>query len=263
MNFEQQMYEVSEKWEASYFSAEDQQRVTYIANLIPSDARSLLDVGCGNGILVNYLAKTFPQRFDRICATDRSASSLSFVETEKQQASIEQLPFKDGEFEVVCCLEVIEHLPMAVYYQALEELNRVASKYVIISVPYREDLAYNRVTCIKCSTAFSPFYHMHSFDEAKMERLFSSQPLHFRSFHLVSETSIPYAKSIKKWLSRLMHPKAFPNNCICPMCGYNEWDKLKEASRTRTASAPISRKGWSRYWPHYRQPKWMAAVYEK
>ena len=105
------MYEVKEKWEESYFSTQDRRRVEYIQSLIPEDARSILDVGCGNGILINYLTQNYSSSFDRICGTDRSTISLSFVKTEKVQADIDMFPFKDGEFDVVTCMEVIEHLP--------------------------------------------------------------------------------------------------------------------------------------------------------
>jgi 2-polyprenyl-3-methyl-5-hydroxy-6-metoxy-1,4-benzoquinol methylase len=128
MSFEKQMYEVKEKWEESYFSPTDKKRIEYIKNIIPNEINTLLDVGCGNGILVNYLQQHYQNDFSRICGVDRSTTSLKFVKTEKSESNIDDLPFKDGEFEMVTCLEVIEHLPLEVYAKALTEIERVSSK---------------------------------------------------------------------------------------------------------------------------------------
>ena len=264
MSFEKQMYEVREKWEESYFSAGDRRRVQYVSGLIANDVSSILDVGCGNGILVNYLDKQFPNRFARICGTDRSETSLKFVQTEKVCANIDELPFKNGEFDLVTCLEVIEHLPQEIYTSALKELKRIAGQYIIISVPNDEDLVLNRVTCPRCYTAFSPFYHMRSFsgDNLSTSLLPEFEPVHIES---IEKITVPRFPRIKQKISRLLHPEVYPPNCICPMCGHHEFDKLKKSETSQinhTTEEPVI-SGLSRFWPHTKKSKWMVGLFKR
>lgn len=265
MDFEKQMYEVQEKWEESYFSDDDRRRIEYIRTLIPKSVSTILDVGCGNGILVNYLHEEYASDFKRVCGTDRSKTSLKFVKTEKYKADITQLPFKDKEFDIITCLEVIEHLPYKVFDKALEELVRVTSDYLIISVPYNEKLDVSKIRCIKCATEFNPFYHMHSFVEEDLRHLFSNEKMEVISVNKVEPTNKARLPYLKKWLSRKIHPNNFPPNCICPMCGYNEFEKLKAQiiKSPKNDKAHSNSAGLSKYWPHFKEAKWIAAVYKR
>jgi ubiquinone/menaquinone biosynthesis C-methylase UbiE len=101
-------------------------------------ARSVLDVGCGEGVVTERLARLLPSA--QILGVDaddtrlgqewqrRSASNLSF-----QTGSAYELPFAAGSFELVCALEVLEHLERP--RDALAEMSRVASRALLLSVP--------------------------------------------------------------------------------------------------------------------------------
>jgi len=261
MSFEKEMYEVAEKWDEEYFTPDNKIRIEFIHKLIPSECKSILDVGCGNGILTNYLNDNFSNDFIRICGTDRSETSLKMVKGEKVQSDITSLPFKDNEFEIVTCLEVIEHLPQKVYAQALKEIERIAEKYVIISVPFNENLDFTKITCTKCRTEFNPFYHMHSFSEDRLKNLYNKSSLEFVELHKVENSPIPRMPKLKKWISKKINPNSFPPNCICPMCGYNEMSKLKTQKVVMTSKN--SSQGLSKFWPHKSQAKWIAAMFKK
>ncbi|HXG76312.1 MAG TPA: class I SAM-dependent methyltransferase [Gaiellaceae bacterium] len=98
---------------------------------------SILDVGCGEGIVTERLARATGARTvgvdigaERLRAEwrRRDAGLVSFVE-----ASAYALPYADDAFECVCALEVLEHLERP--DTALAELARVARASLVLSVP--------------------------------------------------------------------------------------------------------------------------------
>jgi 2-polyprenyl-3-methyl-5-hydroxy-6-metoxy-1,4-benzoquinol methylase len=102
---------------------------------------SLLDVGCGEGVLTHQWAS----RVDgRVVGIDLDDPQLH-AEWAKRQApnleyrvmKAENLPFGDGEFELASAIEVLEHVPDPEHTVA--EMARVANRFLLVSVP-REPL---------------------------------------------------------------------------------------------------------------------------
>jgi len=103
---------------------------------------SVLDVGCGEGVVTERLAQRLaPTEVLGVDADEarlkdewenRSAPNLSFA-----TGSAYDLPFEDGSFDLVCAIEVLEHLERPV--EGLAELARVSSRHLVLSVP-REPL---------------------------------------------------------------------------------------------------------------------------
>jgi 2-polyprenyl-3-methyl-5-hydroxy-6-metoxy-1,4-benzoquinol methylase len=102
---------------------------------------SLLDVGCGEGVLTHQWA----QRIDgRVVGIDLDDPALH-AEWAKRQApnleykvmKAENLPFGDNEFDAATAIEVLEHVPEPEHTVA--EMARVAKSTLIVSVP-REPL---------------------------------------------------------------------------------------------------------------------------
>jgi 2-polyprenyl-3-methyl-5-hydroxy-6-metoxy-1,4-benzoquinol methylase len=78
-------------------------------------ATRVLDVGCGEGVLVDeYAARVAIEGVD-----------LHYASPRVRQASVLALPFADASFDVVLCLDVLEHLPHAEQAGALREIRRV------------------------------------------------------------------------------------------------------------------------------------------
>jgi len=105
--------------------------------LAEAEPRTVLDAGCGEGLVADLLASRNPNL--RITGVDKSAEAVAFARKHFGHAaafrtgSLLDLPFEDDAFDLVLCSEVLEHLDEP--GQALEELKRVASKHVLITVP--------------------------------------------------------------------------------------------------------------------------------
>jgi len=101
---------------------------------------SLLDVGCGEGVLAQRWARRWQAL--EILAVDREPLSADWERNGEPNLSFAvadacALPFEDGAFDVVCGIELLEQVPTAAL--ALAELVRVARRAVLVSVP-REPL---------------------------------------------------------------------------------------------------------------------------
>ena len=99
-------------------------------------ARTVLDVGCGEGFTIERLLSEdgrLPiQGLDYDWGALLRAKS-KHPEVFLQMGDIQRLPYAGGSFDLVLCLQVLEHLsePMT----ALEELRRVSGEHCLISVP--------------------------------------------------------------------------------------------------------------------------------
>ena len=103
---------------------------------------SVLDVGCGEGVLTHQWAQQLGER--RIVGIDLDDDKLKAEWETRQRPNLEYLtmaaehmPFADGEFAMATAIEVLEHVPDPAHTVA--EMARVASSHLLVSVP-REPL---------------------------------------------------------------------------------------------------------------------------
>jgi 2-polyprenyl-3-methyl-5-hydroxy-6-metoxy-1,4-benzoquinol methylase len=107
-----------------------------------ADPSSLLDVGCGEGVLVQRWARRLQPR--RVVGIDLEEDSIQAGWAEHRAPNLEyrtmaaeRLPFADDEFDLVAAIEVLEHVPDPV--ATLGEMARCAQRHLLVSVP-REPL---------------------------------------------------------------------------------------------------------------------------
>lgn len=259
-------YEQSVFWNKDYFQdAIEKERIEEIIKVIPFDIGTVLDVGCGNGSFVNSIINLFPNRFDRIMALDSSKEALKYVKTEKSSGSISSLPFKNGNFDLVTCLEVLEHLPQECFKSGISEIQRVSKKYIIITVPNNQDLENSLVMCHKCYCWFNPYFHIRSFDEKLLINL-------FENFKLIKNKKIgpiEYSYSYNRLLFtcyRTWRKPISPETSICPQCGYQKERGFQKAKNDGNFShLPISifKTLIRLISPKKEKKRWLLALYEK
>ncbi len=97
-----------------------------VDEIIKVEPKSVLEVGPGAGVF-----KAAAQCFGLKVETLDIDPELN----PDHIASVFDLPFKDGAFDVVCAFQMLEHLPFDKSIDALKEMSRVAKKKVIISLP--------------------------------------------------------------------------------------------------------------------------------
>ncbi len=100
------------------------------------EADTVLEVGCGEGHLIERIQHDYPHRqiagFDiSYGIVEQAVSSVQGVSL--LQASADQMPWLDNSWDVVVVCEVMEHLPDP--EKALLELQRVTRKGCLLSVP--------------------------------------------------------------------------------------------------------------------------------
>jgi 2-polyprenyl-3-methyl-5-hydroxy-6-metoxy-1,4-benzoquinol methylase len=113
-----------------------------------ADPLSLLDVGCGEGVLVHRWAQRLGER--RVVGIDLEEPSIQAGWAQRRAPNLEyrvmragradrdeNLPFAEGEFDVVTAIEVLEHVPDPEH--TLAEMARCAERHLLVSVP-REPL---------------------------------------------------------------------------------------------------------------------------
>lgn len=107
------------------------------ARIQQAGARTVLDAGCGEGFVVDYLAKKDPSL--QLTGLDISEGAIAYAnahfgdQATFRTGSLFDLPFEEGQFDLVLCSEVLEHLDTP--DPAVEELKRVARTHVLITVP--------------------------------------------------------------------------------------------------------------------------------
>ncbi|MDZ4683948.1 MAG: class I SAM-dependent methyltransferase [Planctomycetaceae bacterium] len=127
---------------AFFLSFSHNSRFAYACRTVAKLAgRKLLDYGCGDGTFLAAVRDQFPDAVGADIAADQvadcierfgSASTIRFTTCEALR--------EDGyrqQFDVVCCMEVLEHCPQPVVEDVLDELARLAAlgAVVLISVP--------------------------------------------------------------------------------------------------------------------------------
>jgi SAM-dependent methyltransferase len=103
---------------------------------------SLLDVGCGEGVLTARWAEHVCE--GRVLGIDLEDPKLEAEWVKRRRPNLEfraeeasSLGFADGEFDLAAAIEVLEHVPEP--EATLAEMARVARRWLLVSVP-REPL---------------------------------------------------------------------------------------------------------------------------
>lgn len=116
--------------------ANEQFLLAIIELIKKTKAKKLLDCGCGEGVVLHSIAQNLKNV--EITGFDFNKNSVKLAQKNVPHAkiiegSIYKIPYKENFTSLALCTEVLEHLEEP--EKALVEIQKVTSRYAIISVP--------------------------------------------------------------------------------------------------------------------------------
>ena len=122
--------------------------------------KTVLDVGCGTGFLVQNLSQMKPGHdWTGVDFIVEEGTRYRPAHIKFQQAHIEALPFADRTFDTVICTHVLEHI--LDLRRAIAELRRVTAQRLILIVPREREYRFT----------FNPHLHFFPYKHSFLRHL--------------------------------------------------------------------------------------------
>jgi len=166
--------------------------------LLPGNLDSVLDIGARDGFISKLLAGHFPN----VTALDLEEPRIDDERIRCVKGDVAGLNFPDASFDLVFCAEVIEHIPGRTLVRACGELSRGAREYLLIGVPYKQDLRAGRLTCQPCVYCGAKF-------RSPPERNLLQKSLTKIAFY-VNEAQKAFSKRRPNWIHVLFQKRLAP-----------------------------------------------------
>ena len=108
-----------------------------IKNFQPNKA---IDIGCGPGCLVGLLEeKGFRECYGVDISKDAIQTSPKNIQQRLSVGNSTSLNFKNDEFDLVICREVLEHLTIREIFNTVKEMARLSSKYIYVTTRFHQN----------------------------------------------------------------------------------------------------------------------------
>lgn len=140
-------------------------------------ARSICEIGVGEGFLSGYLSEKFPEK--TFTGLDLSEQDLAragrlFPRLKLVRGSAYDLSVLEGSYDVVLCAEVLEHLREP--DRALAEISRLRPRHAIFSVPHEPYFMLSNLARLKNVTRLgNDPEHVGHYGPRGFERLLSKR----------------------------------------------------------------------------------------
>ena len=154
------------------------ERITNLIGLLPKHGGIALDAGAREG----FFSVILTDYFDSVIALDLSKPNINHEKIILVKGDITNLEYQDNYFDIVVCTEVLEHIPSDLLETACSELSRISKKNVLIGFPYKQDTRLGKTTCSICGKINPIYGHVNTFNEKKLDSLFSDCRLAKKSY---------------------------------------------------------------------------------
>lgn len=212
-------YEQNNFWRRYTLDVLTIEKIHKVLEIVPKDVRTIIDIGCGNGLITNELAEKF-----QVVGVDRSRTALKYVKTLKICADVANICVHDKSFDLVFCSEVLEHLSDSVLNEAIMEMKRISNKYIFLTVPNNENLRVNFLKCPQCGFEFNVSYHQQSFNIERIKSMFKEYEL--TTYILGGGKVRAYNSTLLKIRQKYAngwYKIDEKSNPMCPMCGNTDF----------------------------------------
>jgi len=175
-----------------HFNAYVAARYHQVINLIPLEPKQkILDIGCGDGVLLNLIKNAI------LYGIDLDQASLDYaaakVKAKFIQGSAEKLPFQANFFDVVLATEIIEHLSRPEFM--LREIHRVLKPQgrMILTTPLKtgktpeDKLHLQEFSLVELKELLQPYFHQITISQSHplwLKKIYTFTLLKFGRFHL-------------------------------------------------------------------------------
>ncbi len=157
--------------------------ITHVKRHINLSGARLLDFGSGPGYILQHIINSGIKL--KYNALDFSKESIENLKNKFQNSNhletagvIEQLPspFRDGFFDVIFCIELIEHLRDEYLSATIKEVKRLLKPggFVVITTPNKEDLNISKLYCPECGCIFHKWQHLRSWSKESLSEYLES-----------------------------------------------------------------------------------------
>jgi ubiquinone/menaquinone biosynthesis C-methylase UbiE len=254
---QKELYDCHNNWGKEYHKINfDRAKLTAAA--IPNDTAIILDIGCGDGLVLSMLRDS---GYDAV-GFDLSYHALKHIKNVKLvQGSACHLPFSSNSFDCVMACEVLEHIPDNIFNSVLEEISRVTKKYVIITVPYKEKLEINYACCEACGCIFNGAYHLRSFKSEDLKILLT-ETVSIRVDKIVEILNPDRTFSLELFVRQhLANEYLYYNHSVkCPLCLSKI---INKPNRNWIGWISAGMRFLYRFFHRKKSPLWYLAIYKK
>ncbi|MDQ1639505.1 MAG: hypothetical protein QOF62_2844 [Pyrinomonadaceae bacterium] len=143
---------------------------------------SVLDYGCGPGFLLQNLLEEKVRCYGADASREAvDLANRKFVDNENWMGasvfSFPPLPYQDRIFDIVTCLETLEHLDDDTLKIVLREVKRLLKSdgVALFTTPNEEELTHSYILCPFCNTEYHKVQHVRSFSAAVLRAVLEAE----------------------------------------------------------------------------------------
>ncbi|MBK0111368.1 MULTISPECIES: class I SAM-dependent methyltransferase [unclassified Delftia] len=218
------LYDLSQVWDQPLQEGQ-RNLLQAIYDFLPESVCSLLDVGCGDGKITRHLRSGGRQ----VVGLDGSQEALSRLSVPGVRGNAAAMPFPNSSFDLVLSTDALEHMSESEEDSAWRELFRVAGKYLMVAVPFREELLDAMARCQQCGNHYHVNWHHRAYD---IHDLCKRAPPDWRvkSVVLSGESWSPMIPFETHFRRLMLDEWSGWDASFCPSCGAKGENRMTPAS---------------------------------